>query len=515
MKNLLRKSLFLKCKILFFFGSFAWIQTVSASFDLDKKFFLEKIAILKASDPWKGLFAEMIHSVYVDYFSTKKRFLVADFSEVQPILAQFESSERSLLENVQILAEIARVTQSSSLLRTQVFKESNQYHFKIDWLHAPWMERIAKIEFFLDPPEPGTPFKMETIKSAFDQQLDSLLAQVPFLGEITGRDANLVTLNLGAASGILPGSVLEMSTLEEVKKHPLLNEIASWKLVPTGKVEIEHVKESLSFGKVIHELDHQKIARYQKITQIELSPPEKPSRKDPAVPSEVFESHYGWIAGGMVFGSASYHYSTPGLAYESANFLPSVTLQSELWFSESWFSLLHFYYAPFHFIQKNSNSGSLSPMSQVGGSFGSWSSFKLGMGYLQPVFENDAQIRFKWGYQRFLYQIPFQGAPEYTAASNAAFLWVGVQGDSSLSSFLNFFLGFHLGLIPLKASHAWVGSFKESSWSEWEGGADWVLRKNLKLRLSLDFQSFSMSSPSRAFVQQKILSVGPMLLYFF
>jgi hypothetical protein len=494
----------------------AWgfVGSASANLSLDKQFYLESIGILKASDSLGGLFAEIIASAYVDYFNIQKRFVLTDLSRVQQVIGQFEL-EHKLIENVHILAEIARVSKSTSLIRTQVLKEPASYHFKIDWLHAPLMERIAKIEFFLAQPDPGNALKTEIIKKAFQDHLGELFSQLPFLGEVTGRDSAMVTLNLGATSGLLPGSFVEISTLEEVKKHPILNEMVSWELVPTGKVRVEHVEESLSFGKVITELDHQKVLRYQKITHIEAPSVPKSSQTEESVSKSDFSNyHNGLIAGGIVFGNASYSYRNGGVFYESQSFLTSIKLQSEIWFSESWFTLLDFYYASFRFTQKNSYSNTLSPRSQIGGSFGSWSSLNIGMGYLQPIFENVAQIRLKWGYQLFLYEIPWQGSPEYTATINNDSLWMGIQGDYNLNSFFNVFLGFNRGIIPFRTSYPWLSASQGSSWSEWQAGVDYLLKQELKLRLSLDIQSSSLSSFT-SLVDQKIFTLGPSVLYLF
>jgi hypothetical protein len=322
-----------------------------ATTELDRQYALESVGFLRSWDNVDGLFTDYVENAYKDYFSKQSRFVVQDLSKVDDLLVHSKLGYQKAIEDPQVLAQLARSTRSQTLIRTHVLKEGPQYRIAIEWLHAPKMTPLAVEAMILKEPANGESLGTTEVQAQITSALDRMLAKVPFKGNVTGRDGNSVTLNIGATSGLKKGDVVVISTLDDIKIHPLLGIIVDWRLTKTGKVEVDSVDESIAFCHVTEEEDGRQVARFQKITQI-IPAPDDPKTQiltDDEERKRAAEEmpRIGYVSGGLTPGGASrdFNSQTAGNSRTGGGLGIGAKIDAEIWFTREFFADLGFGYS--------------------------------------------------------------------------------------------------------------------------------------------------------------------------
>src|SRR5262249_441131 len=111
--------------------------------------------------------------------------------------------------------------------------------------------------------------------------LKTALKRIPFYGTVTGRDGSELTFDIGSAHGLKKGDSIQISRVDQIKRHPLLKSIVDAQLVPVGTATIDQVEDTIAFGHVQNEIAGEAIRKWYKVTAIEAraaAVPEKPAR---------------------------------------------------------------------------------------------------------------------------------------------------------------------------------------------------------------------------------------------
>ncbi|MGK5087814.1 hypothetical protein WDW86_09665 [Bdellovibrionota bacterium FG-2] len=330
-----------------------------ANAELDHRFALESIGFLKAWDNVDGLFAEYVSKAYQEYFTRQSRFVLQDLSKTDPILGDAKIPYYKLIDDTDILKQVARKFHVDSLVRTKIQKEGRQYRFTLDWLHAPNMELISTESFVLQDPGNGKVFGLSDIRETLQHAANQMIMRVPFLGHVTGRDGDAVTTNIGASANIYRGDILSIGTLEETKLHPLLKSIVDWRFVETGKLVVEDVEERIAFCRIKEEDPNRKIARYQKVLQAYHAPasarrgaPQEVDDLDAPIKKDD-SPHMGFGSAGLWLGRFSRTFFVPDDAATGAKAdsqsknsnLIGTKAEAQLWLSRQVFGELGLGYA--------------------------------------------------------------------------------------------------------------------------------------------------------------------------
>jgi hypothetical protein len=310
-----------------------------ATAELDRQFALETVGYLRAWDNVDGIFADYVANAYKEYFAKQTRFTLQDLSKGDQLLTSSKLPYNKVIEDPEILGQLARAMRSESVIRTKIYKEGPRYRFTLDWLHSPKMDLMASETFHLDEPRGGKILAMGELKSAIERAVDTMVRKVPFHANVTGRDGSSVTVNVGMNANLGPGDTLVVATLEEVKKHPLLRAIVDWRVAPTGRLEVESVDEGIAFCRVVEEESGRVIARYQKVTQIIPKPAPPPQPLLEGEPKETSDTppSLGFAAPGLWIGSVSRNFSYSGGGRTGGGMLIGGKVEGQLWFTSEWF----------------------------------------------------------------------------------------------------------------------------------------------------------------------------------
>jgi hypothetical protein len=498
-----------------------------ANAELDRQYALETVGFLKSYDNVDNLFADYVADAYRDYFSKQSRFVLQDLSKVDTVLTHSKVPYQKLIDDPQILSQVARTTRSQTIIRTKVEKEGPEYRFNLEWLHAPHMDRIASESFVMSEPRDGTAIGVGELKAQIGNALDRMVAKVPFKGMITGRDNNSVTLDIGQNAGLRAGDTLTIATLDEVKKHPLLKEIVEWVMTETGKVQIESVEDRIAFGRVISEEPGHQIARYQKVKQIitaQTTPEPKVINETPEANHSNEPPRLGFINGGLWIGGLSRDYSVTNNGANDGQtgggIFGGAKAEGELWFNREFFADMGFGYGVFHYSQTDTVSNQSTPAGGVGGHV---STFLLDFGYDYLVTGDFFGPKgwAKLGYHSVSYNFPISlGSPENTNPIGFHGLFLGLGGELPLTDQWGAILNLNFGVFTgASEDTAFLGSISGTSDVDFFIGGYYRLDPRITIRAGFDIQANGADGTSSTYgnssVSQKVISFVPSLVYYF
>jgi hypothetical protein len=491
------------------------VNFAAASPELDRQYALSSVGILRAWDNVDGLFGDMVTKTFTEHLANQSRFVVQDFSKANTALQNSKLPYAKVIEDPEILGQLAKTFRLDSFLRTKAYKEGANYRFTIDWVHAAKLHVLATEKVELEEPFRGEgKLGTEEFRKALTDALDRLIAKVPFRGSVTGRDQTAVTVNLGASSGIQKGDTLVFATLDDVKYHPLLKTVVDWRLTPTGKAVVDEVDEGIAFAKIETEEFGRQIQRFQKVVQV-IPGPDRVSIDSRVLDKEEMERkskeppRVGFLAPGLLLGSTS----RDTVSDSGSGMLFGVKGEGQVWFNSDFFGELKLAYGSANYSQKDTGTGATS----LEGVKISFSQFRIAGGYFYHVSPNFFGPKgwLKLGYQQSSYGLP-TNLSAHTGNVAYASLFLGIGGDLPVREDYGLILDADFGIFGSGSEDA--GSFGSSSGGGsvafFVGGYSW-LQPKLKLQIGLDFKSNSLNFISGGSVSNKTFALAPSLLFYF
>ncbi|MEN9724142.1 MAG: hypothetical protein RJB38_2128 [Pseudomonadota bacterium] len=490
--------------------------TAQASPELDRRYALQSVGVLKSTDNVDGLFSDYVARALSEYFKENPRFVLHDLAAAQALLDKTKLPYSQLIEDQQVLEKVARASRSETLVRAKVFKEGARYRFTIDWLHSPKMHALGSDVFFLEEPRNGSALGAETIRAQLQAGMERAIAQVPFQAQITGRDGDTVTLNAAKALILRPGDTVKVGTIDDVKRHPLLKVLAEWKISRTGTVEIQSVDQGMAFGRIKEEDSSRPIARGQKITQVlhleSSSLVQKDSERDQGpMLDRTDPPRIGWISAAPLVGTFDRQLSaatgTPGS--EGGGLALGARSDAVIWLNREWLTEMGMSYAYLPYSQGIVGSGTSSDLGS-----GSLFQYKLGAGYSylpgRDFFAAKGWI--KGGYQSLSYTFPKLSAEGLNPIRWSG-IYVGVGGDLPLRQGWGLQMNLDFGLLR---SVTETGSTRSpaqgSTLVTFYLGTFYSLKPRLLLRLGIDFQAQSADFNDGTSLSHRMITFLPSLV---
>lgn len=491
-----------------------------ANTELDRQFALETVGCLRAWDNVDGLFADYVNQAYKEYFARQSRFRSIELSKADEVLSSSKLPYHKLIDDPAVLGQVARSLRAESLIRTRIYKEGPRYRITIDWLHSPRMELISSEAITLDEPRDGKSIGAGDISGTFHQALDRMIGKVPFRGHVTGRDEGSVTVNIGESSGLRKGDTLTLATLDEVKKHPLLKAIVDWRLVATGKAEVEEVEDGMAFCKIVAEEPGRRVSRYQKVIHVSQAQSDESSLKVHDDSKSQLEAELaepptlGYLAIGLWPGIYSRQVTGSLGAFnkDGGGLFFGGKAEGQLWLNRNIFADLGLGYGFATYSQEDVLTGAES--SDIGGGLTAIA-FKLAAGYnffaSTDFFGPRGWARL--GFQSISYKLPVSLA-EGTGPSSHTGLFVGIGGDLPVRGAFGALLNLDFGI--LNGASFQSATADSATFVDFFIGGYYRHSARMTVRVGFDIiangADFNTQGSS---VTQKVMTLGPSLLYYF
>jgi hypothetical protein len=484
-----------------------------ASPENDRVYQLESVGWLKSSDNLDDIFSEFLDQEYEKYFEGQSRFVVKKISGINDILKQSEVSYSTLIQKTEILKKISQKFKIESLIRTHVYKEAESYRFVLEWVYAPKGDVLSQFEFrFMDPGKDAG-LRGSELPTAIQNALDQLIAKLPFLAQVTGVEGDVITVNLGRNQNVHRREIFTIYTLQAVKRHPKLNSIEEWRWQPVGRAQVDQVEDSISFAKIIETEPGQKVIRLQKIKEVLPAPPEPKKTVESSEEKDI--PRLGWVAGnlGLAFYSREVGTGSASSGRGGSGMGQSLDIEGLLWINSRWLAQLSLGGALLKYSPID-----LSTSTETGTSYsGTSSQLRIAAGYAlfpaKTIFDTIGWVHM--GYRSTSYTLPSL-ITDFTGSSSIGSLFLGVGGEVPFKDILTIQMALDLGLLK-SASNVFPAYGEPASSTDlmFQFGAAYHLDDRLNVRLMFKISSQSMDFTNGESISQKILSVGPSVLYYF
>lgn len=486
----------------------------------DREFSLERVGVLKPYDNADQVFAEITRAAYEEYFTGHSRFRYQDLSKTDSILTGSKIPYSKLVEDKQVLQKVGQSLKLNSLIRTKIFKQPSFYEVQMDWINLPRGELLASEVFTVQEPAQGLVGFPDKFKSEIQSGIDRMLKRLPFLGQVTGVDEEWVTVGLGAVDGLNKGDSLIVSTIEEVKRHPLLQKVVDWRFERVGVLKVEDIDRHLAFCKIVEKEEKHEFSILQKITAVIPANERLATLKNEEAQEKTDDRfdrpRTGWVSGGLGIGLASRSYENvqTGLSKEGTGFNVLGRVEGQLWLTKHWFTELAVFQGFYGYSQKDVATGLESPGT---GSSGTMTRFRINGGYTffgTPDFFGPRGW-IKLGYQRTSHNLA-SNAAEYLSSVSFGGMFLGLGGDLPLRPKWGIMAELDFMVFASSTEElAFSGASTSASDTLFSFGVYYWLQNRLKLNLNFELITQGSDYETNAKLTHRSMTFVPSLQYYF
>lgn len=325
------------------------IQTAAVyTSDADELLTIRSLSVLPVTDNVGGIYARPVEEELKSQIDKNYRFKLIDSQFAGALV-----SPDDLELNPQQVKDISRGLNADAMIASRITKGPDGVTIQVDLFLKADGKLLAKET----KKEKGT-FDIKQIKASAAEMYGKVIKQIPYDGLVLSRNNSLVTVNLGKRNGVAKGQMVSAALIIKINRHPKLNFIISSDKEVLGKIRLDKVDDTISFGTILTEKDVGAIRKGTKLTGIDFvqysdnNPLDEAFRKNPENtvdknvtfgdnPKEWRPSDpptFGKL--GVSLGLSQMRYNTQlqsaGSLHSEANLFPTVKLMAELWFTSEW-----------------------------------------------------------------------------------------------------------------------------------------------------------------------------------
>lgn len=372
------------------------------------------------------------------------------------------------------------------------------------------------------------------------QLLKAALKRIPFYGTITGRDGKELTFDIGEQHGLRKNDIIQISRIDNIKRHPLLKSIVDVQLIPVGSAVIDSVEDTISFGHVHNEIMGESIQKLHKITAVEGQieqpktlvrgseetlgdPLERPMEDGTAITEEKVQSdrpQLGYVGIGPFLGKFSNSTRmNSGVAQTGDGWSLGARLLGELWITKNWFADLQIGFTTVSYTPEV--TGTVGSVTTIAPSFNTTTrqiGFNVGYKYLTNGSLYGPSIFAKIGYANFAWSTPIDTSYLLSSKSYSG-LNLGIGGTLPVAGpDWGLMLNVNLMLFPSLTedeTFKTAGNYSPFG-ANFQFGGYRYFNPKLALRVGLIVDVLSADdTQAGSATSQKSIGVLPALLYYF
>lgn len=324
-------------------------QSATYYSDFDNSLSIRKVGVLPVTDNIEGIYARAMEARLIEMIRASHRWDLVETKVAGSVLTPSD-----LEANPSQVTKLAEGSGADALFAMRASRGPNGVTITMNlFLVSDGM--LILQETVKDYPQ----YENKEILAQVSSMYAKLVSKLPYSGMVLSRQNNRVTINLGKKDGIAANSIVTAILLIKANRHPKFNFLISTEREVLGKIKIEKVDETISFGIVISEKARGAIARNAKVTGIDMVNYDDGqtflSGKDDGFDPNSEENKiafgkgatewipappptFGKVGIGLGLGSYLYNHNlepTGNLKAQSSLF-PSIRLDAELWLTTNW-----------------------------------------------------------------------------------------------------------------------------------------------------------------------------------
>ncbi len=320
-------------------------QSASYVSDIDKSLTIRRVGVLPVTDNIDGIYARPIEARLVELIKESHRWDFVETNVVGQIL-----TPQDLESSPDQTKKVAAGSGADAVFSVRATRGPNGVSIVMD------LFLISDGKLFLQETlKDHTQFETKDLLAQTTSLYNKLVQRVPYSGVVLSRSNNRVTVNLGKRDGVSPNNVVTAILLIKTNRHPKFNFLISSEREVLGKIKIEKVDETLSFGVVVSEKSRGAIEKNSKLTGLDFVNYDDnqsfvgPTKEGLNPSDEANKISFGagaqeWIPTapptfgkvGLSLGLGSYNYNSTyegsvGSMTAASPLFPSIKLNGELW----------------------------------------------------------------------------------------------------------------------------------------------------------------------------------------
>lgn len=234
-------------------------QTSVYKSGVDNLLTVKKIAVLPSTDNVGGIYSRPIEATIRNLINKKHQYDLVSDENVGTVITPTE-----LEADPSLAKKLVRGLNADAAIVSQTVKGPNGINIKLHLYLIKDGRMLAKEEI-----RNSKKFDTNEIKADILRLVTKALNKIPYDGIILSRDGNRVTINLGTSDGIKNGQTISVVQIIKATFHPKFNFLISTEKEILGKIKIAKAEKTLSFGKIISEIEREAIQKNAKLSGIE------------------------------------------------------------------------------------------------------------------------------------------------------------------------------------------------------------------------------------------------------
>ena len=320
---------------------FSFAQSAKFVSELDQNLAIKTVTIMPVPDNVSGIYSRPINENAQAMVEFDKQW------NYKPWPADMKYTPEQMDENPALVTQALKKAGADALVAGRVSKGSSGITFKLSIFSGK-----EGLPLVTETHSNYEGYETKDIMEQFQNVFRRAKSRIPYAGEVLSRKGQLVTLNIGAASGIRSGQDLTAVQILKIDRHPKSKFLVNSDLVIMGKIHIEKADEYLSFGSVVNEREANVIGPGSFIRREEFvvypqygSPMGARPESDAVLGQDPkpWEPEANPSLGRVMFmgGIGTYNMTnttTSGDVTGRSTLTPSIHLLGEMWFDPKWFA---------------------------------------------------------------------------------------------------------------------------------------------------------------------------------
>lgn len=415
---------------------------------------IRKIFVFPGSDDVGNVLAPELDEALIRKLEKNSRFQVVKNPKIGEALKREEKGYNRVIVSPEVHARAARLAGADTTVVLETRHVGHELRVKEEW------RRADGSLLFSETQGGNAKGPIEEQKKIVERATDAIIARIPFLGTVTGRTGDTITIDLNADQASV-GDKLTIARVVSTKEHPLLKTLVNIDYVTVGTAEITSVDNVLSFAKVTGEpsgeqigVEHKVVSmdrfvgsrtgkgqggidsgkggggdRWGRLEQKEKSVADPLDEHDAERLGGEFEkkkARYGMVGGKLLAGTLGHDESLSGVATELSAFGFGGSFIGELWITKQW--LLGLGYEFMSATLKGTRAGA-----EISAAGTSWTKFDIygGYRYLPEDTLDGTVLTLAVGYESLKMTLPLDTANQLGGKSYSGVLFM-VSGDIAL-----------------------------------------------------------------------------------
>lgn len=479
-------------------------NTASSAFrsEMDDLLTIERISVMPFTDNLEGIYARPLESYFISLVEGMHRWNYVPARGSGPLMSpeEYEASPEKVRQAIEGL-------NADAFFVGRAAKGPNGITIHLSLLLAKDGKLLSQAIL-----KDYKQVNLSDLKEQTQRLLTEMVARLPYTGRVLSREANRVTVNLGARDGLQKGQMLSVIQIIKAQRHPKFNFLVNTEKEIFGKIRVLKVDDTLSFGVVVSEKERGAIQKNSKIGPLDfvvyaptdslsLTPtPEEAlsSREDSGIAfgknarawQPVSPASFGQLGVRLGLGQFDGNTQVEGVGGlgRGDNFAASITIDGEIWITPDW----TFHGRLTQGVSKVDNARSGSTPEELNQSL---SHYEAGIGYTLRFGPHAWSASVGPFLGAFYHKLFVDNAsPEAHVTATYSGLMLGLRGSAPLEAMGAYGIGgqFAIALNP-GVSEAPVPSGDQGDHNVIQFGVSGFkrLRERLKAQVNLDFEMYT------------------------